>query len=123
MNSTQRLASLLVLLASATAHADDKAQHTFPSCRDCGIVRSIQPVRGPSVTPGGAVPGGAAGGVLGGRSAGGRSMGGGGSEPTYEVMVQMDAGGTRTVTVRELNGLGLSDKVRIVGLNLERIDN
>ena len=118
MNSTQRFASLMVLLASATAHADDKAKHTFPSCRDCGIVRSIQPVRGPAMTPGGAMPGGAAGGVLGGRSAGGA----GNSEPTYNVIVQMDNGGTRTVTVRELNGLGLSDKVRVVGLNLERIE-
>ena len=122
MKTCARLAPLLMLLATAATHADDKAKHTFPSCRDCGIVRSIQPVRGPAVTPGGAMPGGAAGGVLGGRS-GGRMAGGAGGEPTYSVIVQMDSGGTRTVTVRELNGLGLSDKVRVVGLNLERIEN
>ncbi len=118
MKTCARLAPLLMLLASAATHADDKARHTFPSCRDCGIVRSILPVHGPTRVPGGATPGG----VLGGRS-GGRMAGGAGGEPTYSVIVQMDSGGTRTVTVRELNGLGLSDKVRVVGLNLERIEN
>jgi hypothetical protein len=41
---------------------------------------------------------------------------------SYTVRVQLDAGGMRTVTLRDLGGLELGDKVKIVGTDLEKVD-
>jgi hypothetical protein len=123
MKTFARFASSLLLLASASVAADDKAQHTFPSCRDCGIVRSIRPAHAPSVSPGGA-RGGGLGGVTGGVLGGPRGNSGGGmgnGPPSWTVLVQMDSGGSRELTISDLAGLETGDKVRVVGLNLERI--
>jgi outer membrane lipoprotein SlyB len=110
-------------------------------CTDCGTVQSIQPYSGDGkASGGGAVIGAVIGGVIGHQFGSGRgndaaTVGGavaGGiagnqvekerNERTlYKVTVAMDAGGTRAVNVRELNGLAAGAKVRVSGENIEKL--
>jgi outer membrane lipoprotein SlyB len=102
-----------------------------PACSDCGVVASVTPVRkqgeaGWAGTLGGAAAGGLAGnqfgkgkgniamtalGIVGGAFAGREVEKQVTADTVYQVVVTMDAGGTRTVTVA--NGQGLSPGTRV----------
>ncbi len=107
-------------------------------CNDCGVIASVseERVKGDATaygTLGGAAAGGLAGAQFGKKSGkilatiGGVVLGGlAGREVekqvrakhVFHVAVNMEGGGTRTVTVDDLNGLGVGSKVRVSGETL-----
>lgn len=109
------IGAALLLLAGTAAAGEGAAD---PKCRDCGVVRSIQPVR----DAGAGAPTGQVGGVVG-RSLGGGAPQGGPSHTVYRVLVQMNEGAARTIDVDDLNGLVYGSKVRVSGRNLELIQD
>ncbi|MDB5987141.1 MAG: glycine zipper protein [Nevskia sp.] len=108
-------------------------------CEDCGVIASVQEERvtgQPTAigTLGGAAAGGAAGGQFGKKSgkiamialgAIGGAFAGRAVESqvrattVYHVIVNMDGGGTREVTVDQLNGFGVGARVRVSGNSLQ----
>lgn len=110
-----------------------------PVCDNCGTVSAIQPVRQKGEGSGaGALAGAVIGGVIGHQFGGGRgkdaatvigAVGGGvagneveknlKSSTYYQVTVQMEAGGTRTVNVGTTAGIAIGTPVRVIGNNLE----
>lgn len=107
-------------------------------CQDCGTISAIRDerVQGEATalgTLGGAAAGGVAGAQFGKKSGkvlatiGGAVLGGlagrevekrAKGEWVHHVTVSMDAGGTRTITVPRLEGLGVGSKVRVSDGNL-----
>ena len=107
-------------------------------CEDCGVIASVQEVRvkgdaGAVGTLGGAAAGGLAGAQFGKKSGkilatiGGAVLGGlAGREvekqvtakTEYDVVVNMEEGGSRSLRVAALNGLGIGSKVRVSGSSL-----
>lgn len=107
-------------------------------CEDCGVIASVQEVRvkgdaGAVGTLGGAAAGGLAGAQFGKKSGkvlatiGGAILGGlAGREvekqvtakTEYDVVVNMEEGGSRSLRVAALNGLGIGSKVRVSGNSL-----
>lgn len=108
------------------------------ACSDCGVITAVDEkrIKGDASavgTLGGAAAGGVAGAQFGKKSGkilatiGGAVLGGlAGREVekqvkathVYDVTVNMDAGGSRTVRVAALNGLGVGSKVRVSGDSL-----
>src|SRR5579885_456410 len=106
-----------------------------PVCQDCGVITAITPVTqegqaGVAGTLGGAAVGGLAGnqfgkgkgktamtvlGVIGGALAGREVEKKVTSKTVYQISVNMDAGGTRTVTVADASGLAVGTKVHVNG--------
>jgi outer membrane lipoprotein SlyB len=110
-----------------------------PPCQDCGVVASITPVKQAGQAGllgglGGAAVGGLAGnqfghgkgktamtvvGVLGGALAGAEVQKQVTSTTVYQVAVNMEAGGQRTVTINSVNGLAPGSRVHVDGNNLQ----
>jgi len=110
-----------------------------PPCQDCGVVASITPVKQAGQAGllgglGGAAVGGLAGnqfgkgkgktamtvvGVLGGALAGAETQKALTSTTVYQVAVNMEAGGQRTVTISSVNGLAPGSRVHVDGNNLQ----
>lgn len=108
-------------------------------CRDCGTVRSIEQVSKSGQASGaGAVIGAVIGGVVGHQFGSGRgqdaataagAVGGAAAGHQvekqrrtgshYEVVVKMDEGGTRVISVNDPGGLAIGSRVRVNGRNLE----
>lgn len=106
-----------------------------PVCGDCGVIASVteQRVKGDATaigTLGGAAAGGVAGSQFGSKSGkvlatiGGAVLGGlAGREVekqvrathVYDVVVNMEAGGSRTVRVEKMDGLAVGSHVRVQG--------
>lgn len=109
-----------------------------PVCQDCGVVASITPIKregqaGWLGTLGGAAAGGLAGsqfgkgkgntamtviGVLGGALAGREVQKQVDTTTAYQIAVNMEAGGTRTVTIDRAEGLVVGSRVHVDGNNL-----
>lgn len=114
------------------------ASQAPPACGDCGVVASVTPVRkegqaGWAGTLGGGALGGLAGnqfgkgkgniamtalGVVGGAFAGREVEKQVTADTVYQVAVNMDAGGTRTVTVANGQGLAPGTRVHVDGNSL-----
>ncbi|MBX6420373.1 MAG: glycine zipper 2TM domain-containing protein [Nevskia sp.] len=110
-----------------------------PVCQDCGVITAITPVTqegqaGVAGTLGGAAVGGLAGnqfgkgkgktamtvlGVIGGALAGREVEKKVTSKTVYQISVNMDAGGTRTVTVADASGLAVGTKVHVNGNSVQ----
>ncbi len=126
---------LALILASTLALGGCKALADDASCLRCGEIERIdRHVVDGSASPVGALAGAVIGGVVGHQIGGGRgkdaatalgAIGGAaaGSElerrqnrtTRYEVLVELDNGQRETLTLRDISGLGLGDRVRIVG--------
>lgn len=109
-----------------------------PACQDCGVIASITPISkegqaGWLGTLGGAAAGGLAGsqfgkgkgntamtviGVLGGALAGREVQKRVDTTTVYQIAVNMEAGGTRTVTIDRADGLTVGSRVHVDGNNL-----
>jgi uncharacterized protein YcfJ len=125
--------------AASAGEASAPAPAPVATCDNCGTVTAIQPIRQKGEGSGaGALAGAVIGGVIGNQFGGGRgkdaatvigAVGGGvaGHEVEknmkastyYQVTVQMEAGGTRTVNVGSTAGIAVGTPVRVVGNNLE----
>ncbi|HZR34166.1 MAG TPA: glycine zipper 2TM domain-containing protein [Nevskia sp.] len=110
-----------------------------PVCQDCGVIASITPVKkageaGWAGTLGGAAAGGLAGnqfgkgkgktamtvvGVLGGALAGREVEKQVTSSTAYQVVVNMEAGGQRSVTVASAEGLAQGTRVHVNGNSVQ----
>lgn len=110
-----------------------------PVCSDCGVIASVQDVRqkgdaGMVGTLGGAAAGGLLGnqfghgkgktamtvlGAVGGAFAGREVQSQVTAKTVHQVTVNMDDGSQRTVTVENLNGLGVGSKVKVEGQSLQ----
>jgi uncharacterized protein YcfJ len=115
---------------------DHRPRHV---CDNCGTITSVEQMKSQAKGSGvGAVLGAIAGGVVGHQIGGGRgkdiataagAVGGGfaGNEIEqrargtvyYHVTVAMQNGGTRTVDVASMEGLGTGSKVKVVGNDLQ----
>lgn len=125
--------------AESAAPRAERAPAPAPVCDNCGTVSDIQPVKQKGEGTGaGALAGAVIGGVIGHQFGGGRgkdaatvigAVGGGvagneveknmKSSTYYQVTVQMEAGGTRTVNVGTTAGIAVGTPVRVIGNNLE----
>ena len=125
--------------AQSSAEKTGDFEASTPVCSNCGTVASITPVtmKGDG-TGAGAVVGAVVGGLLGNQVGGGRgkdaatvvgAVGGAvagneiekrsKSRTYYDVVVNMDAGGTRTVSVASAAQISVGTPVKVVGNNLE----
>lgn len=140
-------AALLLALGVAGCKDDTpgevpKAQAEAPRvCSNCGTVSSIEEVTTKGKGSGiGAVTGAVIGGVIGHQIGGGRgkdvatvagAAGGAyaghesekryNATTSYRVVVSMESGGTRTVNVEHLNGVGVGSKVKVSGNGVQLI--
>lgn len=128
-----------VEVAEASTVPEPAPEPAPPACQDCGRVVSITPVNVQGAGSGvGAVAGAVVGGLLGNQVGGGSgkkvatvvgAVGGAfaGNEVEkrtkqqtyYDVLVQLDVGGTRTVSVNDAQYLSPGTPVRVSGNNLE----
>lgn len=131
---------LAVATLATTACKDDDvaANNAIDQCAQCGVIRSVEPrkVKG-EVKPASVIAGAIVGGVIGHQFGSGSgndaataagAIGGAvaGSEvdrnrratTVYEVVVAMDDGGTRDLTLNAMNGLTPGERVRVDGHNL-----
>jgi outer membrane lipoprotein SlyB len=136
------LGASLGLSLTACKNEEPAKAAEAPKCYDCGTISKVQKMTDEGKSSGlGIVLGAVAGAVVGHQVGDGKgqdaatvvgAVGGGiaGNEiekhvkgtPYFHVTVQMDnGGGSRTVNVGSMNGLGNGSRVRIVGNNLQTV--
>ena len=101
---------MLAVCAPLAALGIAVAPAASAACRECGTVVNLKKVeKEGEATGGGAVIGGIAGGVLGHQIEKSRNK-----TVSYEVVVKMEDGRTRTFTYKEPTGFHMGDRVKIV---------
>jgi len=126
--------ALAIIVASTLSLGGCKALADDPSCMQCGEIERIdRHVVNGQASPVGALAGAVIGGVVGHQVGGGRgkdvataagAIGGAAAASEferrqnrttrYEVQVELDDGRRETLTLQNISGLGIGDRVRIV---------